>query len=128
VFICQGPRAEQFQDLEALFSIFRPSPHLPFLYILLLPFYQHECSIHYRYFLSNLPIMGGLITQLFPPNPTFTERNIPSLVGKVFIVTSGNAGVGFEIVKILYSRSSTVYVASRSAVKIATEIESINSI
>ena len=71
--------------------------------------------------------MGGAITQLFPPSPTFTEKNIPSLVGKVYIVTGGNAGVGLEVVKILYSKGATVYVAGRSAAKIATEIESIKS-
>jgi NAD(P)-dependent dehydrogenase (short-subunit alcohol dehydrogenase family) len=72
--------------------------------------------------------MGGLITQLFPPSPAFTEPNIPSLGGKAFIVTGGDAGVGLEIVKILYSKGGTVYAAGRSTVKVATEIESIKSI
>ncbi|KAK9482731.1 hypothetical protein V1527DRAFT_327698 [Lipomyces starkeyi] len=71
--------------------------------------------------------MGGLITQFFPPKPTFTENNVPSLVGKVFIVTGGNRGVGLELVKILYSKGGTVYIASRSPTKIATEIEAIES-
>lgn len=72
--------------------------------------------------------MGGVITQLFPPSPTFTEKNVPSLVGKVFIVTGGNAGVGLEMVKILYSKGGTVYIAGRSSTKIATEIKAIKSI
>ncbi|KAE9381026.1 NAD(P)-binding protein [Stipitochalara longipes BDJ] len=72
-----------------------------------------------------LSIMGTTITQLFPPNPTFTETNIESLLGKVFIVTGGNSGVGLEAVKILYSKGGTVYIAGRSADKIVTEIESI---
>jgi NAD(P)-dependent dehydrogenase (short-subunit alcohol dehydrogenase family) len=71
---------------------------------------------------------GGVITQLFPPNPTFTEKNIHSLVGKVFIVTGGEAGVGFEIVKILYSKGGTVYMVGRSASLITAEIETIESI
>ncbi|KAK9240422.1 hypothetical protein V1525DRAFT_394915 [Lipomyces kononenkoae] len=71
--------------------------------------------------------MGGVWTQLFPPSPHFTENEIPSLVGKVFIVTGGNAGVGVELVKILYSRGGTVYMAGRSATKIATEIEAIKA-
>lgn len=71
--------------------------------------------------------MREFITQLFPPSPTFTEKSIPSLAGKVFIITGGNAGVGLEVVKILYSKGGTVYIASRSASKIATEIESIKS-
>jgi NAD(P)-dependent dehydrogenase (short-subunit alcohol dehydrogenase family) len=72
--------------------------------------------------------MGGILTQFFPPSPTFTEKNVPPLVGKVFIVTGGNAGVGLELVKILYSKGGTVYIASRSPTKIATEIEAIKSI
>ncbi|KAK9242308.1 hypothetical protein V1506DRAFT_556135 [Lipomyces tetrasporus] len=72
--------------------------------------------------------MGGFLTQVFPSSPTLTEKSVLSLVGKVFIVTGGNAGVGLELVKILYSKGGTVYVAGRSPIKIATEIESIKSI
>lgn len=72
--------------------------------------------------------MGGFLAQAFPPRPTLTEKNIPSLVGKVFIVTGGNAGVGLELVKILYAKGGTVYVAGRSPIKIAAEIEAIQSI
>ncbi len=43
------------------------------------------------------------MAQLFPPSPIFTEKNISSLEGKVFIVNGGNAGVGLE----LSSRFST---------------------
>ena len=71
--------------------------------------------------------MGGVITQIFPPSPTFTEKNLASLVGKVFIVTGGNAGVGLELVKILYSKGATVYIASRSPAKITAEIDFIKS-
>lgn len=69
----------------------------------------------------------GAWTQLFPPSPHFTEAQTPSLVGKVFIVTGGNSGVGFELVKILYSKGGHVYVAGRSAAKIATAIEEITT-
>jgi NAD(P)-dependent dehydrogenase (short-subunit alcohol dehydrogenase family) len=72
--------------------------------------------------------MGGIYTQFYPPKPAFTENNVPSLTGKVFIVTGGNAGVGLELVKILYSKGCTVYIAARSPSKIATEIEAITSI
>jgi NAD(P)-dependent dehydrogenase (short-subunit alcohol dehydrogenase family) len=71
--------------------------------------------------------MGGVFTQLFPPKPTFTEENAPSLIGKVFIVTGGNAGVGLELIKILYAKGATVYMAGRSPTRIAVEIEAINS-
>lgn len=71
--------------------------------------------------------MGGILTQFFPPRPTFTEKDVPSLVGKVFIVTGGNAGIGFELVKIIYSKGGTVYIAGRSSSGIAAAIESIRS-
>jgi NADPH:quinone reductase-like Zn-dependent oxidoreductase len=72
-------------------------------------------------------IMGNVWGQLFPPKPHFTEKEIPSLEGKVFIVTGGNSGVGLEIVKILYARGGTVYMAGRSATKIDVEIEAIKA-
>ncbi|RFU35441.1 hypothetical protein B7463_g867, partial [Scytalidium lignicola] len=71
--------------------------------------------------------MGGVWSQLFPPSPHFTEKEAPSLEGKVFIVTGGNAGVGLELVKILYSKGGTVYIASRSAANIETAIEAIKA-
>lgn len=71
--------------------------------------------------------MGAAYTQLFPPKPEFTEQNIPSLEGKVFIITGGNSGIGFEIAKILYSRGGTVYIAGRSLAKIDAAIDTIKS-
>ncbi|KUL87022.1 hypothetical protein ZTR_05699 [Talaromyces verruculosus] len=71
--------------------------------------------------------MGGAWSQMFPPSPHLTENELPSLVGKVFIVTGGNAGIGLELVKILYSRGGTVYMAGRSATNIAAEIEAIQA-
>jgi NAD(P)-dependent dehydrogenase (short-subunit alcohol dehydrogenase family) len=72
--------------------------------------------------------MGGLITQLLPPSPSFTEKSLFSLAGKVFIVTGGNAGIGLELVKMLYFKGGTVYIASRSPAKIASAIEIVKSI
>ncbi|KAF4630334.1 hypothetical protein G7Y89_g7798 [Cudoniella acicularis] len=71
--------------------------------------------------------MGGILTQLFPPSPKFTDNNLPSLVGKVFIVTSANSGVGFEVAKILYCKGGTVYIAGRSPTKVAAAIEAIRT-
>ncbi|KAF2121599.1 hypothetical protein BDV96DRAFT_668326 [Lophiotrema nucula] len=66
--------------------------------------------------------------ELLPPRPTFTETNIPSLDGKVLIVTGGNAGIGLELVKMLYGRCGcTVCIASRSPTRIAAAIETIKS-
>jgi hypothetical protein len=55
-------------------------------------------------------------SQWFPPTPSFTEVNLPSQKGKVFIVTGGNAGVGYELCKILYTTGAIIYMASRSKV------------
>lgn len=59
----------------------------------------------------------NLYTQLYPPPPSFTEMHLPSLRGKVYIVTGGNAGVGFELVKFLHSKGAKIYMASRSRSK-----------
>lgn len=72
--------------------------------------------------------MGGLITQLFPPAPTFTEKELPSQTGKVFIVTGGNSGVGFELVKLLYAANGTIYIAARTPSKITSAIESLKTL
>ena len=78
---------------------------------------------------SNQPIfaMGALWTQLFPPVPTFTDRDLGSQTGRVFIVTGGNNGIGFELVKVLHAKGGTVYVAGRSPTKIADAITRIEN-
>lgn len=69
--------------------------------------------------------MGGKWTQLFPPAPTLTEANLRSQTGKVFIVTGGNNGIGFELAKILYGKGGTVYITGRSLQKVSTAIARI---
>ncbi|CZR68690.1 related to light induced alcohol dehydrogenase Bli-4 [Phialocephala subalpina] len=71
--------------------------------------------------------MGGTLAQIFPPAPSFTEKNLPSLKGNVYIVTGGNAGVGLELVKFLYSAGGIVYIASRTASKITAAISDIKT-
>jgi hypothetical protein len=43
-----------------------------------------------------LTSLRNLRTQWFPPKAAFTEKELPLQQGRVFIVTGGNAGVGFE--------------------------------
>ncbi|KFZ03052.1 hypothetical protein V502_11281 [Pseudogymnoascus sp. VKM F-4520 (FW-2644)] len=61
----------------------------------------------------------------FPPPPKFTDKNLPSLKGKVYIVTGGASGVGYELAKILYVAGGTVYIAARSTPRCEGAIEKI---
>ncbi|KAI0835908.1 NAD(P)-binding protein [Hypoxylon sp. FL0890] len=65
------------------------------------------------------------LSQLFPPCPRFTDKDVPDQSGKVFIVTGGAVGVGFEVSRILYEKNATVYIATRTASKIQNAIENI---
>lgn len=51
----------------------------------------------------------SVIEEGLPPHSNFSIFDIPDLAGKVMMVTGGNRGVGFEIVKVgsLVSRKST---------------------
>ncbi|CAG8192043.1 unnamed protein product [Penicillium nalgiovense] len=68
----------------------------------------------------SLTSLRNLRTQWFPPKAAFTEKELPSQKGRVFIVTGGNAGVGFELCKILYGSGATIYMASRSKASLWT--------
>ncbi|KAH8201330.1 hypothetical protein TruAng_004498 [Truncatella angustata] len=57
------------------------------------------------------------ISQMYPPTPGWTEKDISDLSDKVYIVTGSNAGVGKEVAKILYSKNATVYAAARNEEK-----------
>ncbi|KAL2069922.1 hypothetical protein VTL71DRAFT_14601 [Oculimacula yallundae] len=59
----------------------------------------------------------NLRNQWFPPKPSFTEKDVPSQQGKVFIVTGGNTGVGYALIKLLYGTGATIYMASRNKAK-----------
>ncbi len=47
----------------------------------------------------------------------WTKANIPDLTGKVFIVTGGNSGLGYESVKAFAEKGAEVILASRSVKK-----------
>ncbi|CAM1503660.1 Fc.00g012510.m01.CDS01 [Cosmosporella sp. VM-42] len=66
-------------------------------------------------------------TQFFPPAPTFTETSLPSLSSRIYIITGATTGIGFELAQILYSRSATVYIATRNAGRIASSIQALKS-
>lgn len=45
---------------------------------------------------------------------SFSPKDITSLKGVTVIVTGGNCGIGFEVVKTMYRNGATVFMASRS--------------
>ncbi|KAK4216896.1 hypothetical protein QBC37DRAFT_77699 [Rhypophila decipiens] len=69
--------------------------------------------------------MGGQWSQLFPPKPHFTEKDLPSIAGRVFVVTGGYSGVGLELARILYRHHGRVYIAGRSETKAREAIDDI---
>ncbi|ORX93900.1 hypothetical protein BCR34DRAFT_550569 [Clohesyomyces aquaticus] len=66
-------------------------------------------------------------SQMFPPEPQFTESNLPDLSGRVFIVTGAASGVGLELAKILYSKNGTIYVAARSSDRAKVGVDTVQS-
>jgi len=71
--------------------------------------------------------MGVTYSQFFPPRPTFTEANLPSLQGKVFIVTGGASGIGYQLASILYHAGGRVYIAGRSEANARYSISNIKA-
>ena len=77
------------------------------------------------------------------PPATLTEHNCPDQAGrvrgaspttdstdplpKVFVVTGGYTGIGFELTQILYAHNATVYIAGRSPSKASDAISRIKS-
>ncbi|KAK9457497.1 hypothetical protein V1511DRAFT_528615 [Dipodascopsis uninucleata] len=54
------------------------------------------------------------VTELYPPSPSFTEKDLPDLQGKVYFITGATAGIGYELLRILYWKNATVFVAARN--------------
>lgn len=70
--------------------------------------------------------MARLLTQFFfIPSPPITESNCPDQTKRVFIITGGYAGLGFELSQILFAHNAIVYVAGRSPSKGSSAIERI---
>lgn len=70
---------------------------------------------------------SSMLTQYWPPPPTFTEKDVSSQEGRVFIVTGGNQGVGYELIKLLYPTGAVIYMASRSKERAELAIKEIVS-
>ncbi|KAE9380289.1 NAD(P)-binding protein [Stipitochalara longipes BDJ] len=57
----------------------------------------------------------------------FRPVSLPDLSGKVYLVTGGNAGIGYETVRFLALKNATVYIGCRSPAKGNTAIISIKA-
>ncbi|CAN8105477.1 unnamed protein product [Discula destructiva] len=71
--------------------------------------------------------LSFLSQSFFLPAPSLTENNCPDQTGRVFIVTGGYGGIGFELCNILYARNATVYIAGRSADKAVKAIANLRA-
>lgn len=58
----------------------------------------------------------------------FNPSTLQDLSGKVFFITGGNAGIGYQTALVLAQKSATVYVGCRSSTKGQAAITSIQSL
>ncbi|KAL5586825.1 hypothetical protein FOBRF1_016695 [Fusarium oxysporum] len=58
---------------------------------------------------------------------TFTPQSLPDLSGQVYIVTGGNAGIGFNTVLELAAHKAKVYMGARSEAKANAAIAELKS-
>lgn len=65
------------------------------------------------------------LSAFFPPPPTFLPKDLPSLKGRVHIITGAASGIGYELAKILYLKGGVVYIAARSTQRCNGAIEKL---
>ncbi len=76
--------------------------------------------------LEIFPQMSYTTVLPFPSNPTnFSVEKIPDQTGKLFLVTGGNTGIGYETCLALCQKGATVYLAARSEQRASEAIEKI---
>lgn len=66
-------------------------------------------------------------TQHFPPAGPLTEANLPNQAGKVFVVTGGSNGLGYELSRQLYGAGGKVYIFTRSKERTESAISKIKA-
>lgn len=73
--------------------------------------------------------LSAVWQQFFPLTPTFTDKDVKpgSQLGRAFVITGANSGIGLELVRLLYPTGATIYLAGRSPTKIQAAIADITS-
>lgn len=77
--------------------------------------------------MAPLPAFSSFWTQMFPPRPNFTDKDLPDLSGKVYLVSGSNTGVRKHLAAMLYSKNAKVYMAARSESKASQAIQDIQA-
>ncbi|KAF2205456.1 NAD(P)-binding protein [Delitschia confertaspora ATCC 74209] len=67
-------------------------------------------------------------SQVFPPAPSLTEKNLYSLAGKVVLITGATSGIGLELANIVYGAGANVHITGRDSVKIEEALKTIRGI
>ncbi|KAK0731943.1 short chain dehydrogenase reductase [Lasiosphaeris hirsuta] len=69
----------------------------------------------------------SMLRQNFPTAPTFTEKDMPDLTHKTYLITGANSGIGKELARLLYAANATVYMACRTETKARSAIKDIEA-
>lgn len=85
-------------------------------YILLFNNHNNNC---------NMVSITEVYRSVCPPTPTQTEKDLPDLSGKTFIVTGGTAGIGLKSAEFLLGAGAKVYITGRGEEKLKKAIEDL---
>lgn len=58
----------------------------------------------------------------------FTDKDVPSQVGKTIVITGANTGIGFEVAKVLAGKGARVYIGCRSGEKASKAIAQLHTV
>ncbi|VEU19896.1 DEKNAAC100215 [Brettanomyces naardenensis] len=58
-----------------------------------------------------------------PFAPTFVDKDYPDLTGKVYLVTGGGTGIGYEVTKKLLGKNAKVWILGRNPAKLQKSVD-----